>query len=74
MGNGINANFQSNLIKVDITGFNDGPMEADRSMAAFLPTTKIPIPLGEGPFADVLCVWCNAPRFEACNGGDDFEG
>src|SRR4030042_3268863 len=73
MSNKIHPYLQSDLIEVDITGVHDGPMEADRSMAAFLPASKIPVSKREGPLADERCIRSDHPRFQTCNGGDNFE-
>ena len=73
MGNEIRSYFQAELVKVDITGLDDGPMEANCTMPSFLPATKIPIPILECPGAGERRVGSNDARFQARNGGDDFE-
>jgi hypothetical protein len=45
MSNPIDSHLESHLIKIDITGFHEGSMEAKRSMPSFFPASKISIPV-----------------------------
>src|SRR4030042_3895765 len=69
----IRSQFQTELIEIDITGFSDGPMEADPSMPPFLPASKIPVSIMEGSLAGKRCVRSDRSRFQTRNGSDDLE-
>jgi hypothetical protein len=69
----IDPYFQPNLIKKDITGFDNGLMKTYRSMSPFFPTPEIAIPIRVNTCAGHLCIWRNDPRFQPRNGSNDFE-
>jgi hypothetical protein len=73
MSDQIDPYFQPNLIKIDITGFDNGPMKAYCPMPPFFPTPEIPIPIRINTGARHLCVRGDDPRFQPRNGSDDFE-